>query len=171
MNGLKSKNLKIYIMRRLIILILICTTFNLTAQERKRDRNAQEGNEKMHMMKDLTPEEAATLRTKKMTLHLNMSEAQQKEVYALNLKNARDRQAKRAEREKKKEGEKAEKPSKEERLKLMNEKLDHQIANKRELERILNKEQFEKWERSNHRKDNQKGRKQRNKKHRSKRSR
>ena len=158
-------------MKRLIILALIFTTFSLTAQERKRHHNVREGNDKMYMMKDLTPEEMATLQTKKMTLHLNMSETQQKEVYALNLKNAQKRQAKRAERAKKKEGNKDERPSKEERLKLMNEKLDQQIAHKRDMERILNKEQFDKWERSNNRKGSQRGQKQKNKKHRSKRSR
>jgi hypothetical protein len=40
------------------------------------------------------------------------------------------------------------KPSKEERLKLINERLDRQISNKKEMKRILSKEQFEKFERN-----------------------
>ncbi len=166
--SLINKNLKIKnIMKSLIVLVLLLTTFSLTAQERSRPQKDHEGYEKMQMLEDLMPEEAATLRTKHMVLDLNLSEAQQKEVYALNLKNAVEHQSKRVEMKKKKEGEFDENPSKEDRYKFLNERLDNQIAQKKNMQRILNKEQFEKWERSSKRDQH----KRKMRKHRSKRSR
>lgn len=39
-----------------------------------------------------------------------------------------------------------EKPSKEERLKMANERLDHQIEQKKKMKAILNAEQYERFE-------------------------
>ena len=50
------------------------------------------------------------------------------------------------ERKAKKEQSEGEKPSKEERLKAINSKLDHQIETKRKMKSILNDEQYAKWE-------------------------
>ena len=154
-------------MKRLIVLVLLLTTFSLTAQQGPRHQRSPHEKGNMEMLKDLTPEEVATLKTKKMVLNLNLSEAQQNEIYALNLKNVRDRQAKIAEMQKKREGNEREKPSKDEVFKSINSRLDKQIAHKKDMQRVLNKEQFEKWERNS-----KKGQhKRKMKKHRSKRSR
>ena len=154
-------------MKRLLVLVLLLTAFSITAQNGPRHQRGQHDKGHMEMLKDLSPEEAATLKTKKMVLDLNLSEAQQNEIYALNLKNARERQAKRAEMQKKRDGNEGVKPSKEEKLKSLNSRLDNQIAHKKNMQKVLNKEQFEKWER--HAKQGQNKRKM--KKHRSKRSR
>jgi len=158
-------------MKKLVLLVLIFTTISLSAQERKRQNKEQNGPDRMEMHKDLTPEESAMLQTKRMTLDLDLTESQQKELYDLNLKNAEKRQAKRAEREQKKEGAQDKNPSKEDRVKFMNERLDNQIAHKKDMQRILNQDQFEKWELNSKRKGHRKGKKQKNKNHRSKRSR
>lgn len=171
-DGLNSKNHKNYnIMKKLVLLVLIFTTLSLTAQERKGQHKGQNGPDGMEMFKDLTPSESATLQTKRMTLDLNLTESQQKELYTLNLKNAERRQAKRAEMEQNKEGDQDKKPSKKDRIKFMNERLDNQIAHKKDMQRILDQDQFEKWERHSKRKGHHKGQKQKNKSHRSKRSR
>ena len=73
-----------------------------------------------------------------MTLHLDLNESQQSEVYSLNLKSAEARKA----------FMKARKDKKEERLKMANTKLDYQIATKRKMKEILNESQYAKWEKT-----------------------
>jgi len=92
-------------------------------------------------MKNLSAEEIANLKTKKMTLHLDLDESQQKEIYDINLANATKRKAHMESRKAKKESGKAQKPTKEERLKMANAKLDYQIAMKAKMKEILNEEQ------------------------------
>jgi hypothetical protein len=133
-------------MKKVFIILLALVTLQVSAQEKKRELQKEGQRERGEMMKDLSPEETATLQTKKMTLHLDLSEAQQKQMKALNLEQASLRKAKMEEVKKLKES--GEKPSKEARLKMMNEKLDHQIALKAKMKSILNAEQFTKWESS-----------------------
>ena len=129
-------------MKKLAIALIALMTINTQAQER--ERKHQDG-ERKQFMKDLTPEEAAKLKTKKMTLHLDLTEAQQREIMTMNLEMAQERKAKRAEREKGKERAKL---SKSERLSKMNSHLDKKIAAKKKMKSILNEQQFEKWEKS-----------------------
>ena len=133
-------------MKKLMIIAIALISIQGFAQERNREhRKGQERGERTQIMKDLTPEEAATLQTKKMTLKLDLTEAQQKEIYAINLANAQDRKAKTAQLKKLREGN--EKPSKEDRYNMMNERLDKQIAMKKKMKSILSEEQFKKFER------------------------
>lgn len=115
------------------------------AQERKGEHRKGGRGGHAEILKALTPEEAATLQTKKMTLHLDLTEAQQKEIYELNLENAKERKAKAEELKKLRAND--EKPSKEDRFKMMNERLDKQIAMKKKMKSILSEEQFKKFER------------------------
>ncbi|MEN3325103.1 hypothetical protein VP395_15300 [Mariniflexile soesokkakense] len=133
-------------MKRLIVIALALASIQGIAQEERKERPNRE--ERTHRMSDLTPEEAANLQTKKMTLHLDLNQSQQKEIYAINLKNATKRKEMMATFKAKKESGNMEKPSKEERLARENAKLDHQIAMKAKMKTILNKEQFDKWEKS-----------------------
>jgi hypothetical protein len=102
----------------------------------------------METMKDLTPDEIATLRTKKMTLHLDLNEAQQNKIQALFLEEAKLRKAKMEDRKAIKENSETKTFTKEDKFKMMNERLDHQIEMKQKMKSILNAEQFEKWEAS-----------------------
>ena len=132
-------------MKKLVLIALAFMAIQVTAQERHRESRHNENKERAHKFQDLTPEEAATLQTKKMTLYLDLTEAQQVKVHALNLENAMMRKAKMDARKAMKEEDSYEKPSKEERLKMKNERLDNQIARKQKMKDILNTDQYEKW--------------------------
>lgn len=117
-------------------------------------------NSEQRGMKDMSPEQIAILKTKKMTLALDLSTAQQKEIQKLNLESAKERQALMLERNLEKE-EGRSRPSADERFEYQNEKLDRMIAQKVKIKQILTEEQFQKWERfhqhhRNHRKGNKK---------------
>ncbi len=101
---------------------------------------AQRG-EKGHRgdFKDMSAEQLATLQTKKMTLSLDLTEAQQAKIQALHLKNAQLRKAKM-------EKEEVAKPSSDERYAMKKERLDAAIAQKTELKKILTNEQYAKWQ-------------------------
>ena len=55
------------------------------------------------------------------------------------------------------------KPSKEDRLKMMNERLDNQIARKAKMKTILNADQYSKWEKDQENMQNKHSRKQKQK--------
>lgn len=101
-------------------------------------------------MKDMTPEQIAILKTKKMTLALDLSDAQQKDIQKINLENALERKALMLERKAKKEESEQSKPSADERFDFQNERLDRMVAQKGKMKQILSEEQFQKWERRNH---------------------
>ncbi|WP_092580789.1 DUF4890 domain-containing protein [Hyunsoonleella jejuensis] len=125
-------------MKKLIMVVLaICTIQVVAAQGPNQNRKA---------MANLEPEEIATLQTKKMTLHLDLTDAQQQDIYKINLENAKLRKAHMAERKARKENSEASKPTKEERLAMANKMLDHKIEVKAKMKKILNEEQYTKWE-------------------------
>jgi periplasmic protein CpxP/Spy len=131
-------------MKKLIIIAIALVSLQGIAQGQKKDRpNNQERTQRMD---NLTPDEAANLQTKKMTLHLDLNDKQQKEIYKLNLENATKRQEMKAAYKAKKDSGEMQKPSKEQRLAMQNAKLDHQIAMKAKMKTILNADQFSKWE-------------------------
>ena len=135
-------------MKKLLIIALAFAALQVTAQEQRGEHRKGDRKEKAHnMYKDMSAEEIATLKTKKMVLHLDLNDAQQREIYKLNLENAKDRKEKMETRQNMKDnGEKRERPSSEERYKMMNERLDKQIEQKRKLKSILTPEQYEKFE-------------------------
>lgn len=96
--------------------------------------------EKHEKMKDLTPEQRATLKTKKMTLDLDLTTAQQAEIQKLNEAFEVKKDAFRKERESGKE------LSKDELFAKKSQKLDHEIYQKQQLKTILTEDQFAKWE-------------------------
>lgn len=123
-------------MKRLIVALILLMAFTATAQR---------GQERSHKEK-MTLEQRANLHTKKMTLALDLTQSQQEQVQSLNLKNGKMREAKMEERKARKESDDTKKPSSEERYAMQMERLDHQIAQKAEMKKILSKEQMEKWE-------------------------
>ena len=126
-------------MKKLIFAVMMLSGVLLTAQH--------EGHRKQRgQMKDMTPEQVATLKTKQLTLALDLSQAQQKEIQKLNLEQAQLRQAKRSAREEEKSGETKTQPNKEERYEQHVARLDQMIAHKAKMKSVLNAEQYEKWE-------------------------
>ena len=132
-------------MRKVILIALAFVTLQAVAQEKKKGDIKKDRQSRM-MVKDLSPEEIATLGSKKMTLALDLTEKQQTEVKAILLEQATSRKKKMEAFKEMKEKDDAKKPSKEERLKMMNEKLDDQIEMKKKMKAVLTAEQYEKWE-------------------------
>ncbi|WP_438961842.1 hypothetical protein [Nonlabens sp.] len=120
-------------MKKIIVLIaLMAVTFAQAQEGRKGERRDR--------MKDVTPEEMATMQSKKLTLALDLSDQQEKEVYQILFKQAEKR--------------KSNNLSKEEREKLTVDQkkaariaiMDEKIAVKRNMKSILDKDQYVKWE-------------------------
>jgi hypothetical protein len=126
-------------MKKIASSILLIVAFTLTTQ-------AQKGKNKMRAEK-LSTEQQTILAVKKMTLALDLTTSQQKELKPLIAKKISDRKAhykkrKATQKERKK-------LSANERFAKANERLDNQIAMNRKMKKILNKEQFEKFEKTN----------------------
>ncbi len=130
-------------MRKVVIAMMLLV--GVTALAQRGDRNRQAG------MKDLSPEQMATLQTKKATLALDLTEAQQTQMKAVFMENAKMRKARMEEKQAQKEGGDATKPTSEERYAMANQRLDRQIAQKEKIKQILSEEQMEKWEKIQHR--------------------
>lgn len=124
-------------MKKLIGILTLVLVFSLTA-------NAQKQGQKRGMKADYTPEQIATLKAKKMALHLDLSDSQQKQVYDLMKDNAIERKANMEEMKKMRES--GEKPGSNQRFALETKRIDKQIAHKKAMKNILDKDQFEKWE-------------------------
>lgn len=131
-------------MKKLLLIALVLVAFQITAQEKKPQQKP--GHERFNDYKDFSAEDIATLQTKKMTLALDLNESQQKEIQKINLENTKKRKEHMETMKAKKESGTMEKPSSEERMKMMNAMLDQKIAEKAKMKKILNAEQFEKWE-------------------------
>lgn len=130
-------------MKKLFLIALALVTLQVSAQHK---REGDKKGEKMERMNDYTPEQIAELQTKKMTLHLDLNEAQQQKVMALNLQNATDRKAMiEAKKQMAKKSDDQE-MSKEDKLKMKNDMLDKQIAMKQKMKDILDEKQYAKWE-------------------------
>tara|TARA_R110002050_G_scaffold204522_4_gene340236 strand:- start:171881 stop:172330 length:450 start_codon:yes stop_codon:yes gene_type:complete len=123
-------------MKKVISILVLFIGLNALAQKRE--------------MQDLTPEQFATLSTKKMTLALDLNESQQTKIYQMTLENATKRKAKREEHKKSMASNQSKKPTADERYTMQSAMLDHQIAQKKKMKSILSSEQFEKWEQMKH---------------------
>ncbi|MDE3742743.1 Spy/CpxP family protein refolding chaperone [Maribacter polysaccharolyticus] len=125
-------------MKKVIVLVALIVGTTAMAQQRKGNRG--------NSMKDLTVEQIATLQTKKMTLELDLTEAQQTKIQALNLENATKRKAKMEERKALRDSGERPKLSADEKYALQLERMDAAIAQKASMKKILNDEQYAKWE-------------------------
>jgi len=103
-------------------------------------------------MKDVTPEQMATLQTKKLTLALDLNASQQKAVQELHLENAKLRKEKMEKIRAEKAADERAKPSPEEHFAIQNERLDRMIVTKGKMKQILSPEQYEKWQKVHHHK-------------------
>lgn len=133
-------------MKKILIIAVALLALQVTAQEQQRERSNKQG--KSLKMMDLSAEDAAALQTKKMTLHLDLNKSQQAEIKKINLENATNRKAMMAERKARKKSGEIQKPTQEQRLEMLNTKLDRKIAMKAKMKNILDKEQYAKWEKA-----------------------
>lgn len=128
-------------MKKAMIIFMVFTTFAITAQNKSADRKEQ----RKEMKENFTPEQNAELRTKKMTLALDLNESQQNKVKALFLEMYKTKPQRPANRADMTDAQKFE---------LKNAMLDRRIAMKKEMKNILTEEQMAKWEKSNQHKRN-----------------
>ncbi len=150
-----------------MLTLALLVSIGLFAQQGPGHDKDRDGS-KIGMLDEFSPEEQATLKTKKMTLGLDLTQSQQDKIYQIHLRNASERLAKMEEIKKERESGEWTRPSKEERFNHLNSRLDKQIAHKKEMKSLLNEEQFKKWERGAMRRGHMK---KENRKERSKRSR
>ncbi|MEH1008815.1 hypothetical protein VDP25_13795 [Winogradskyella sp. ECml5-4] len=146
-------------MKKLVIIALAFVTLNGFAQKKEHDKRDRAHTSELR--KDMTPNDIADLKSKQLTLKLDLTDAQQQKVHKLILKQAESRNEAR-EAHKPKEGEKREKPSKEELVKMQNQRLDDQIAMKREMKSILTAEQYAKYEKMEPKKHKKRGMRNKN---------
>ncbi|MBA6154063.1 hypothetical protein [Gelidibacter maritimus] len=132
-------------MKKLIMILIAVATFQVSAQDQKRDMKKQRTSSKMNY----SPEEMAQLKSKKLTLKLDLDTNQQNEVADLYLKQAQLRQSKKeAYLQGNTKGDRKD-FSKAERLKMANARLDQKIEMKRKMKDILSEEQYKKWGKMN----------------------
>lgn len=134
-------------MKKLILIALAFLALQATAQQQKKEYR-HVNLKKNHAFAQFTPEEVATIKTKKMTLFLDLDSSQQREIQKINIEKATARKAQMEARKAKKESGTNGKPSKEERVAKINKMLDYKIATKAKMKEILNAEQYAKWEKT-----------------------
>ena len=93
---------------------------------------------------EFTPEQQATLHSKRLALALDLNEQQQSKVMALQLKRAEERKA--LMEAHRKNSDTAKQPATpEERFNRLNARLDRQLVYKSEMKKILSEAQYRKW--------------------------
>ena len=116
-----------------ILVLVFAITLTTQAQKQKKGKKVK-----------LSTEQRTNLAIKKMTLALDLTKKQQNEITPLIRANAAERKAT---MEKRKEARKNKtKPTADEIYAMKSKQLDNQIAFKNKMKQILNKEQFEKFE-------------------------
>jgi hypothetical protein len=128
-------------MKKVLIIFMALATFAVNAQHKDSERKEHS----KEMKANLTPEQKADLKMKKMTLALDLNASQQQKVKQLFLKAENDKPETRPKRSEMTDTQKYEAKS------VM---LDRRITMKKEMKEILTEEQFTKWERQqSHKKD------------------
>lgn len=100
---------------------------------------------RLNDLKELSVEQLATLKTKKMTLALDLNEKQQEQIMDFHLEHIAFRKNKMEELQQKRAAGALKKPTAEERYAMENARLDRMIAQQETLKKILNTEQYEQW--------------------------
>ena len=127
-------------MKKLSSILVLVFAFTITAQAQKKGKKFN--GEK------LSTEQQTTLAVKKMTLKLDLTEAQQRQIKPLLAEQFADRKAKFEKRKNaKKEGVKI---SADERFTKENIRLDKEIAMQKKMKSILNADQYEQFKKMKH---------------------
>nr|WP_299073157.1 hypothetical protein [uncultured Allomuricauda sp.] len=126
-------------MKRVVVVLVLLATVEAIAQKRDNQRIGK------GQKADLSVEQLATLQTKKLTLVLDLTSEQQRQVMEINLEEAEMRKEKLAERKAKKESGEAKKPTADERFEMQSARLDHQIAQQQKMKEVLSEEQYQIW--------------------------
>ena len=125
-------------MKKIFTLSLLLLTFGAMAQQRPHHRQTQKA------LKELSPEQRATLQSKKMVLALDLDSRQQQQVETLLNKRFETQEKIRA-THRKTAADSSKRLNAEERYIRMNAHLDREIAFQQEMKNILTESQFEHW--------------------------
>jgi len=124
-------------MKKLFVVALLIMGMTSFAQEKPLKSDRAE-------MEKLTPEQRNQLHLKELTLKLDLTASQQKEMAKIIADSDAKREASIA--EVKKQREKGIRPTAAQRFEMKNKRLDEQIAIKERAKKFLSPEQMEKWE-------------------------
>jgi protein CpxP len=122
-------------MKKILVILLLAFSVSIYAQNEKKYKS---------LAKDFTPEQQAILKTKKMALVLDLNDTQQNQMLALNKKQAIERDKNRQTFK----GQNTEEMTATDRFNRMNKMLDTQLANQKQVKKILNADQYVTWKRS-----------------------
>lgn len=121
-------------MKKLVALFLLMFTVSTTLVAQKKQKD------------ELSIDQKTELKLKKMTLKLDLTPKQQRQLKPLLAQSISDHMAMKEKRKAMKS--KGQKPSADERYEMTNKMLDKQIAFKAEMKKILNEKQYERFEKS-----------------------
>ena len=134
-------------MKKLFVVALLFVGLTNFAQEKK---GIVERGERAEM-EQLTPEQRNVLQLKKMTLDLNLTASQQKQLEPIIAEETNKREAKKTEMKARKETKKT--LTANEKFELKNKNLDEQIELKAKMRKILTDDQMKKWEMKKEKRD------------------
>lgn len=120
-------------MKKVLIIFMALATFAMNAQNKAANKKEHSKEAKANF----TPEQRADLKTKKMTLALDLNASQQQKVKQLILKTENNKPERPENRKEMTDSQKYEAKS---------EMLDRRIAMKKDMKQILSEEQMTKWE-------------------------
>ena len=123
-------------MKKLVIIALLSLSMTGFAQEKKKQMNDEQP--------EFTAQQQNVLHLKKLTLELDLTAQQQKEISEIIANQQEKREATKAEMKKNRAEKK--KLTNEEKFVLKNRVLDEKIALKNQMKKVLTANQLEKWE-------------------------
>ncbi len=126
-------------MKKLAMVLVVIVGLSSYAQHNPQNNNFGIENQ-------FTAEQQATLKSKKMALHLDLNSDQQNKVYNLILRQEQD--FAKFKSKMKKDREDGKQPTSEEHFNRMNKNLDAKLAFQNELKSILTPSQFQVWKES-----------------------
>jgi protein CpxP len=124
-------------MKKIASILILVFAFTLAVQAQKKGKHNERGSK-------LTVEQYADLAVKKMTLGLDLSKKQQSQIKPLIHAQVASKKA--AMFQRKENRSKKQRPTGDEIYEMKSKQLDHKIAFKNKMKDILDKKQFEKFE-------------------------
>ena len=131
----------------LLPFVFMFALVSVQAQKRGYDRQ----NDRQALAANIAPEQLATMKAQKMTLALDLTDKQQKEVEAVLATNIAERQANKLTKEEFKV------LSTDEKMAMKQKSMDQKIATKRAFKKIMNEEQYSQFEKMAARQTNNRG--------------
>jgi hypothetical protein len=126
-------------MKTILFILLVALSLPVQAQEGK----GQQHRKGQHHQNDYSPEQQADLKTKRMALHLDLNEQQQKKLLEVNLSWAEKRTQSKEKWKAQKES--AEKLDSDQKYALQSQMLDDQMNYQNEVKKILTEDQYAIW--------------------------